>query len=242
MKCDDAQKLIYLGKEINLDTKENHEFEMHIKTCTKCQNEFASAGQYFSIISHLQNMETPLENPELLTGNVIETIRNFPVKPRSKPGRIIPDFIYFPAFRYAAATILLLIGMFYFYEELATFQKIRGLENKYGFASEKKFNEIKYASVDSVLLNPLKDIYNLVNEEKKYINLPGDWVLVRESEIIRRMQEYKRSSGINIPAGNYKEELKRFFNNPKIQKLMNQDAEIKNLFTRAFPEGVDNHE
>jgi hypothetical protein len=237
MKCDDALKYIYLNTEIALEGKDKTDFEEHIKSCGRCQNDFASAGNYFNLVTSLHNNMLSTEEKETITGNVLAEIQNHNRKPDPIHQVNLFDIIYFPSFRFAAAIILLLIGGFYFSEELVSFQKISKLENRYGLASDKKFSEIKHAAV-----YPLDDIYNMAMGEKNSFKLPGDWILIRESEIIKKIRDYGNSSDAHISGINYEQELKRFFSNPKIRELMEKNEEVKNLFNRVFPEGVDNHE
>ena len=237
MKCDDALKYIYLAGEMELNPEENGELAEHLKGCVNCQNEYSKAGNYFNLISNLQKKEIQIENYESVADNVMDRIHLLPINSNSTSGIFNWDIFYFAVFRYAAAVTLLLIGLFYFSEELTSFQKIRALEKKYELASENRFGETRYATVSPSLLKPVTDIYGFIHNERDFIELPGDWLLIKESEILRRIKEFKNSSGVN-----YENELKRFFSNPKVLKLMNNNEEIKNLFIRVFPEGVGNHE
>ena len=237
MKCREVEKYIYLSKEETLGKKIKQELDEHLNTCKKCADEFAKSQEYFSLVADLQNIKPELENPPAISENIIEQIES--IKHTSTGFNInsILDLVYLPAVRYAAAILLLGIGIFYFAEEIYTVQNISELEKSYAGYSEHQFNKTESAAVEPGIFNSAKDMYNILSGDKNSLDLPGGWILVKKSELLELLKDYNRYAGLSV--SNIKEDarLKRLLSDEDYKMLMNKRNEIRKLINRFLPGG-----
>ena len=234
MKCNSAIKYIYLQKELKLSEKQQKQLEDHIAACDKCSMEFSKAGNYFSTITNLKFDESPIED-ELVANHVTSRIHALRKSFLEQMIETAEQFLIKPAVRFAIAASILFICLSYAAEEYRALNKINLLENKFSAIS----NKIIEAGPDLPINT--RDIKNFISGDKQYLKLPGSWVIMKETSLIKKIEELSNQPGAELLINN-QNDLRLLLNHPEVKKLIEKDDELKKIFNRIILEGAVTHE
>jgi|GEM_PF-7051554 len=232
MNCTESENYIYNDPEPDPGDLRKTEFLKHLDSCASCRAEYENASKYFNLISRLQKNTPQLDHPQIFTDTVLGEIGNF------RPGWSLPAvsrFIRLVPVRYAAAIILLTIGYFYFYEEYSSSQRVSALEKKYGLQTELRMKEMRNAST-------FPGIYDLLGGGKNYFRLPGEWMMIKKSEVVLLLEQYGLYTANQISSAKFESELKKYFSDQEVKILLNDKNEVEKLIDRAIPGSEDKHE
>jgi len=183
MNCYSIKKLLNNKRLEVLSPDEMINIESHIKNCDSCSRSFAESIKYERMLSLLQKSEPILKNPEVLTNTIIDSTLdlNFQRNSSSLMDNFF-DFIEFPKLQFALKTILALIICFYLLEEYSLTNEISELENRLYSQSVSEAGLHSIIEKEISFINKLEGVYNLFTSEKDYLQLNGEWVIMRSSE------------------------------------------------------------
>jgi hypothetical protein len=151
---------------------------------------FASI-EYDKMLAKMKKSVPALDDPEELTRDIMDSIqeKSSVSNLNSLTDRIL-DAIAVPQIQYALKALLVLIFCFYFYEELTFTYNLSNLENKY-------YSEtVAAAGIESIInnevsiINKIENLYELVIDEKDYLDLSDEWVLMQRTEQKRIISYY----------------------------------------------------
>ena len=234
MNCKTAIKYIYLQKELILSESDRKYFEEHIASCADCKKELAKAGNYFSTISNLQFDESLAED-DSLTNMVMSKINNRQNGLLERVLDFAPQFLIKPAVRYAMAASILFICLSYITEEYRALHKINLMEDKFYAISTRQIKAGGGLPINT------EEFQNFITGEKQYLKLPGSWVLMKETDLVKRIEELSNQPGAELLL-NKQTDLQLLLNHPEVKKIIEKDDALKKIFSRIMPEGVVNHE
>ena len=83
-----------------------------------------------------------------------------------------------------------LISLFYFGEEYRDFRKIHSLEIKYAVNTANESANVGLASLPDIAKGA-SEFYSFLSGDKKLGELPGGWMLIKRTEMIKLLEEYK---------------------------------------------------
>jgi hypothetical protein len=235
MNCTEAEKYIFADSLPDYIEIADTELAEHLIRCPLCKAKYEASRKYFNFVSHIQKSIPVPDDPNSLACAIIEQIGNLPSHSSVKSRRRIWQIIYYPVFRYAALILLVIVGSLYFYEEYYSFQMIYRLEQKYGTQAARRIEEKQNSASVTAL-------YDLPGLDGKHFRLPGNWMLIKESEIVRLLKEYSLYSTNNLPAADIGNDLKKYFSERDIKELLDKRSEFNNILNRSFPGSENNHE
>lgn len=234
MNCKRATEYIYLQREIILSQNRQKQLEKHIDGCDKCKEELSKAGNYFSIVSNIQFDKSPVEDDSLVN-IVMERINYANESLLERLLEAVQKFLVKPPVRYTIAASILFICLSYAAEEYRALNKINLLENKFSAIS----NKIVEAGPDLPINT--RDIKNFITGDKKYLKLPGSWVIMKETSLIKKIEELSNQPGAELLINN-QNDLQLLLNHPEVKKIIEKDDELKKIFNRIITEGAVTHE
>ncbi len=230
MSCREAERYIYLGKDFNNSDKFRVAFEKHLQTCTECSRKYKEVLEYSALVSRIRDIDYSAELHDSLTQDVIESINPLQVKLRRTTKELFWNVFYMPAVRLAAASILLLISLFFFSEEFTAVRSIHSLEYKFGIQADKEITRTNFASTQEII-NSASSLYDFLNGNKKVLELPGEWMLIKKSELINLLEEYvKHPEDLTEP--NRKKYLINLLGEEKYWALVNDREKLIKIIGR----------
>jgi hypothetical protein len=187
MKCKKAIELIYLADEIEISRKVKTDFDNHLKSCDACRKEFQIAESYRRAATIMKNHESVIQAQPEFTDAVMREIRS---EKRKQYGlsATLENIIYKSSVRIAFSAVIIFFTVLFFAQEFEAMKKINRLEIEFLKASADENDVVHNLNASS--LEPLYEMYKLLDGEKKYVNLPADWMLIKKSEIRKLLAEY----------------------------------------------------
>ena len=183
MNCYEIKKLLEIKRYDELTKEELNDINLYIRQCNGCSKSLDSSIEYDKMLLKMKKSVPQINDPESLTRAIIDS--TFDVNAIKRSITFIDkffDLIEVPPVQYALKTLLVLITCFYIFEEFMITQKTLELENKYYSQAVSSAGINSIIENEILLLNKLKDVYEIVNSEKDYLELSDEWVLIRNSE------------------------------------------------------------
>ena len=183
MNCYEIKKLLEIKRYDELTKEELNDINLYIRQCNGCSKSLDASIEYDKMLLKMKKSVPQINDPESLTRAIIDSTLDVNAIKRSITfiDKIF-DLIEVPPVQYALKTLLVLITCFYIFEEFLITQKTSELENKYYSQAVSSAGINSIIENEILLLNKLKDVYEIVNSEKDYLELSDEWVLIRNSE------------------------------------------------------------
>lgn len=182
MNCTQLKKILHQKRVDELTAEELLRINNHTETCHECSLVFKAGEIYNRVLNNISAVTPINEREDELTDLIIQQIESKATSANSLKQRIL-SLVETPLVRFAMAAVLILIFGFYFHEEYTSLHKISIQENRFKILSDVPANNYLSGYVDAGLINSFKDIYNLIEGRKAYVNLSGGWFMLKESEI-----------------------------------------------------------
>jgi hypothetical protein len=232
MNCREAEKYIYLEKDWSGSQKESEFFE-HISSCAKCSRCLEEMQNYNLAVSKIRETNPfAYYNPNL-SEEIAQKIAD-EQKPKGKFRTIFfLDIFYFPSVKIAAAAVILLISLFYFGEEYRDFRKIHSLETKYAVNTANESANVGLASLPDIAKGA-SEFYSFLSGDKKLGELPGGWMLIKRTEMIKLLDEYKSYLNTNGALINQTEFLQKVREDNDSHKMIMDKEKISKFLDRYY--------
>jgi len=183
MNCYEIKKLLEIKRYDELTKEELNDINLYIRQYNGCSKSLDASIEYDKMLLKMKKSVPQINDPEALTRAIIDSTFDVNATKRSITFiNKIFDLIEVPPVQYALKTLLVLITCFYIFEEFLITQKTSELENKYYSQAVSSAGINSIIENEILLLNKLKDVYEIVNSEKDYLELSDEWVLIRNSE------------------------------------------------------------
>ena len=134
MKCDNIKRVIHLNHNDELSETEIKMLKEHLSTCDSCRELMESFESTDSIIQKLKTVEPELTYPQVLTSDIIQSIKE---KEKSSFSMMAMfEMLFSNKVRVIAYTIIIgLIGLFS-YQQLSIMNKLNQMEKKIALKSD----------------------------------------------------------------------------------------------------------
>ncbi|MDA3954873.1 MAG: hypothetical protein PF485_14595 [Bacteroidales bacterium] len=228
MNCDNFKKWIHLNNPKELSNAEKRKLNDHLSSCTACRKLFEDVESSNKIIQKLKTIEPELTYPQVLTSNIMQSI-----KVNKKSSRFSFTSIEFFEILFSNKVKILayfivigLIGLFA-YQQLFIINKLNQMERQIAIKSDESIVQIKTpVIVNNKLL--MQFVSELENEQI---------VLDRKSleQLLETFQDLKTDHDdlLELLNNNIKDLEKRLSSKDIIllKKFLKEDDLVKNLST-----------
>jgi hypothetical protein len=145
MKCDNIKKLIHLNNNDELSETEKKVLKVHLSTCDSCKELMESLERTDALINKLKKVEPELTYPQVLTSNIMQSIKEQEQSSRySFSIMAMFEMLFLNKVKILAYSIVIgLIGLFS-YQQLSIMNKLNQMEKKIALKSDESV-ELKTA-------------------------------------------------------------------------------------------------
>lgn len=137
MKCDNIKRLIHLNHNNELSETEKKVLKEHLSTCDSCNKLMKSFESTDSIIQKLKTAEPELTYPQVLTSNIMQSI-----KEQEQPSRYsfsimaIVEMLFLNKLKLIAYSIVIGLIILFSYQQLSIMNKLNQMETKIALRSD----------------------------------------------------------------------------------------------------------
>lgn len=196
MKCKKAQKLIYLNRPGELNSREEKLLKRHLEKCFKCQKHQIRIEKTETQYHEVMNLDLKPKNSEKLAENIINEIKKLKM-PNSYTfhqywfSRIVQKLTK-PKVQIALASLILFIMTLFFTQGMVILNKIAALEKQMAFQSKdhQKFDRLFYKQ-EYIEKSLLSDI--LENDQLNIDQYTTEFILIDKKTLRKLLSAYKKS-------------------------------------------------
>ncbi len=163
MKCDNIKKLIHLNDE--LSETEKKVLKEHLNTCDSCKELMASFESADTLIQKIKMVEPELTYPQVLTSNIIQSIKEQEQSSRYTFSlKVMFEMLFLNKLKLIAYSIVIgLIGLFS-YQQLSIMNKLNQMEKKIALKSDES---VELKTTPLIMNNKvLKEFVSGIEEEQ----------------------------------------------------------------------------
>jgi hypothetical protein len=232
MNCREADKYIYLEKDWSNHPKEAELLE-HISSCAECAHKLEEMKNYNFAVSKIREANPFAYYVPNLSEEITQKIADKQKQKEEYRTISFLDVFYFQSVKIATASIILLISLFYFGEEYRDFRKIHSLEIKCAVNTANESTNVMMASLPDIAKS-VSGFYLFLSGDKKLGEFPSGWMLIKKTEMIKLLEEYKNYLSKDGAFINQTEFLQKVYEENDSHKMTMDKEKIRTFLDRYY--------
>jgi hypothetical protein len=194
MNCKEVKNILFDKSCEELTGNENELLLKHIEECDDCKSIAEKMKISDNILKRIQSFEPGINDPDLLSKNIIKQIELLEKQKQVKPGLIDKIILYVekPKTRFSLAVLLLLILSSYFVQEFSAVNNILDLEKRLNKVSSQNFYHSQLIPTNFGALGVVYKLYKFLNNDSDYFEVSNNVLLIRKDKLVELLGDYDR--------------------------------------------------